>query len=147
MPATAPLAPTAALPSMPCSSSLQARDSSLVSEPCSSFSLSQDVADALYAAAEAKAAVLATQQQLSRAIEVLDQLVEAGVLPAMGLPTVSGFVIYRQEGRVSWSYPQSIKALEASLKKRKQLAEQLGEATQKRGNPFWTIKPTDEEIL
>ena len=105
MPATAPLAPTAALPSTPCSSSPQALVSLPVAEPCSSFSLSQEVADALYAAAEAKEALIAAQDNLSRATEALDQLVEAGVLPEKGLPTVSGFVIYRQEGRVSWSYP------------------------------------------
>lgn len=147
MTATVPLAPTAALPSTPCSSSPEALVSLPVAVPCSSFSLSQEVADALYAAAEAKEALIAAQDNLSRATELLDQLVEAGVLPEKGLPTVSGFVIYRQEGRISWSYPQSIKELEANLKKRKQLAEQLGEATQKRGSAFWTIKASDEGVL
>jgi len=109
------------------------------------FSLTQEVADALYAAAEAKEDLITAQERLSRATEGLDLLVAAGLLPERGLPTVSGFVIYRQEGRVSWSYPEAIKVLEAAVKKRRQLAEQLGEATQKRGNPFWTIKPATEE--
>jgi hypothetical protein len=106
--------------------------------------LSQEVADALYAAAEAKEALLAAQAQLGRATEALDRLVETGRLPETGLPAVSGYLIYRQEGRLSWQYPHSIKELETALKKRKQLAEQLGEASQKRGQPFWTIKAATE---
>ncbi|WP_162922795.1 hypothetical protein [Synechococcus sp. SynAce01] len=114
------------------------------SEPSPSpFSLTQEVADALYWAAEAKQAVLDAQANLQSATDTLDQMVEIGALPEKNLPTVSGFAIYRQEGRVSWSYPPAIKALEAQVKQQKQLCEQLGEAIQKRGNPFWTIKPFD----
>ena len=105
-----------------------------------SFSLSQEAADALLSAVDAKAALDAAKDCLARATAVLDQLVAAGLLIERNLPVVAGFTIYRQEGRASWSYPDSIKQLEVQLKKRKQLAEQLGEATQKRGQPFWTIK-------
>ena len=115
-------------------------------ESPSPFSLTQEVADALYAAAEAKQALIHAQKNLSCATEALDLLVAAGVLPERGLPTVNGFLIYRQEGRESWSYPEAIKVLEAAVKKRRQLAEQLGEATQKRGAPFWTIKSATEEV-
>lgn len=109
----------------------------------SSFSLTQQAAEALWAAVEAKASLEAMRQRLAEATARLDALVELGALPEKNLPTVGGFCLYRQEGRVSWSYPASIKELEGQLKKRKQLAEQLGEATQKRGDPFWTIKPAE----
>lgn len=109
-----------------------------------SFSLSQEAADALLSAVEAKAALDAAKDCLARATAVLDQLVAAGLLIERNLPVVAGFTIYRQEGRASWSYPDSIKQLEVQLKKRKQLAEQLGEATQKRGQPFWTIKESEK---
>lgn len=109
-----------------------------------SFSLSQEAADALLSAVDAKAALDAAKDCLARATAVLDQLVTAGLLIERNLPVVSGFTIYRQEGRASWSYPDSIKQLEVQLKKRKQLAEQLGEATQKRGQPFWTIKESEK---
>jgi len=109
-----------------------------------SFSLSQEAADALLSAVDAKAALDAAKDCLARATAVLDQLVAAGLLIERNLPVVSGFTIYRQEGRASWSYPDSIKQLEVQLKKRKQLAEQLGEATQKRGQPFWTIKESEK---
>ena len=109
-------------------------------EPPPSFSLSQEVAEALYVAAEAKAVLEDAKQRLEQATAALDALVEAGLLPEKGLPIVSGYTLYRQEGRPSWTYPAAIKLLEEQLKKRKQLAEQLGEASQKRGSPFWTIK-------
>lgn len=115
-------------------------DSSLEWESQPPFALSQEAAEALFAAAEAKAALEHAKQQLAQATEELDRLVEAGLLPEKGLPVVSGWNLYRQEGRPSWTYPPAIKELEAQLKKRKQLTEQLGEATQKRGDPFWTIK-------
>lgn len=109
-----------------------------------SFLLSQEAADALLNAVAAKAVLDAAKEHLAQATAVLDQLVAAGLLVERNLPVVSGFTIYRQEGRASWSYPDSIKQLEAQLKKRKQLAEQLGDATQKRGQPFWTIKESEK---
>lgn len=147
MPATVPSPAASAAPHSSYSSPSPEAPAFCSAAPPSSFSLTQEVADALYAAAEAKEALLAAQDNLERATQALDFLVETGVLPEKGLPAVSGFSIYRQEGRVSWSYPAGIKELEAALKKRKQLAEQLGEASQKRGNPFWTIKPTAEGAL
>lgn len=125
--------------SSPCCSPA-ALDSSLESESPQPFSLSQEAAEALLAAAEAKAVLEHAKAQLAQATAALDALVEAGVLPEKGLPIVSGYTLYRQEGRPSWTYPAAIKELETQLKKRKQLAEQLGEAVQKRGDPFWTIK-------
>ena len=125
-------------PSPSCSSAHAAS----FSEPESAqpFALSQEVAEALYTATEAKAALEFAKAQLACALEALDDLVEAGALAEKGLPIVNGFTVYRQEGRPSWSYPPAIKQLEAQLKEQKALAEQLGEAVQKRNAPFWTIK-------
>ena len=107
--------------------------------------LSPATAEALHAAARAKASCLKAQADLSTALEVLDQLVAYGQLAVSGLPVVLGFQIYRQEGRISWQYPEAIQLLEGNLKKRKQLAEQLGEAHSQRGEPYWTIKASKQE--
>ena len=107
--------------------------------------LSPATAEALHAAARAKACCLKAQAELSTALAVLDQLVAEGQLQVSGLPVVLGFQIYRQEGRLSWQYPEAIQLLEGNLKKRKQLAEQLGEAHSQRGEPYWTIKASKQE--
>jgi len=107
--------------------------------------LSTVTAEALHAAARAKASCLKAQAELSSALAVLDELVAAGQLAVSGLPVVLGFQVYRQEGRLSWQYPEAIQLLEGNLKKRKQLAEQLGEAESHRGEPYWTIKASKQE--
>ena len=141
-PAAGPVTPLSSISSLSCS---QAPLELCSASPSPlSFSLSQEAADALLIAVDAKAALEAAKENLAQATAVLDQLVEAGLLIERNLPVVSGYTVYRQEGRASWSYPDSIKQLEAQLKKRKQLAEQLGDATQKRGQPFWTIKESEK---
>jgi hypothetical protein len=139
-PQSAPGGPTSG--SLPSSSPALA-DFCLASDAPVSFSLSQQTADALWAAVEAKAALDQIKESYQQALFALDELVEAGALPEKHLPSVNGFTIYRQEGRLCWTYPDSIKGLEDELKKRKQLAEQLGEASPKRGKSFWTIKPAE----
>jgi len=107
--------------------------------------LSPATVEALQAAARAKASCLKAQAELRCALGVLDELVAAGQLAVSGLPVVLGFQVYRQEGRLSWQYPEAIQLLEGTLKKRKQLAEQLGEAHSQRGEPYWTIKASKQE--
>lgn len=144
-----PAADTTALSALPGSSVSSAVCSAAPPASCleaaspAPYSLSQQTAEHLYAAVEAKAVLEAAKEGYEQALASLDALVDAGALPEKGLPVVNGMTLYRQEGRISWSYPDSIKELEAQVKKRKQLAEQLGEATQKRGKPFWTIKPAE----
>ena len=140
--AAGPVTPLSSISSLSCSQAPLELCSASPSPQ--SFSLSQEAADALLIAVDAKAALEASKEHLAQATAVLDQLVEAGLLIERNLPVVSGYTVYRQEGRASWSYPDSIKQLEAQLKKRKQLAEQLGDATQKRCQPFWTIKESEK---
>ena len=140
--AAGPVTPLSSISSLSCSQAPLELCSASPSPQ--SFSLSQEAADALLIAVDAKAALEAAKENLAQATAVLDQLVEAGLLIERNLPVVSGYTVYRQEGRASWSYPDSIKQLEAQLKKRKQLAEQLGDATQRRGQPFWTIKESEK---
>ena len=113
------------------------------SDSSSASSWCQQAVEALYAAVDAKQAVLSAEQLYRQAIEQLDELVEQGLLIPENLPVVNGFAVYRQQGRTSWSYPESIKQLELQLKQHKKLCEQLGEATQKQGSPFWTIKQAE----
>jgi hypothetical protein len=123
------------------SSGLEPLDSCSASSSASSWC--QQAVEALYAAVDAKQALVSAEQLYRQALEQLDALVEQGLLGTENLPLVHGFVVYRQPGRTSWSYPESIKQLEAQVKQQKRLCEQLGEASQKQGSPFWTIKEAE----
>lgn len=83
---------------------------------------------------------------LTQSIEALDQLVQESGVP---LETIhhDGWILYRSEGRTTYSYPPAIKALEASLKSDKELAVALGTATAKVGQPFWTIKQSNNPLF
>jgi hypothetical protein len=45
------------------------------------------------------------------------------------------------EGRRTYTYPPTVKALEDGLKAAKRLAEANGSAEPKTGAPFWTVRP------
>jgi hypothetical protein len=109
--------------------------------PSTPWPLSSAAAEALFAAAEAKRNLLAAEDVLSRCTAHLSQLVDLGVLVPKGLPVVAGFVLFQNEGRRSFTYPEEIKAMEAGVRKHKKLAEQLGTAIEKVGEPYWTIRP------
>jgi len=104
----------------------------------------QVAVEALFAVTDARLALLHAEAIYKQGLARLDELVEQGLLATENLPAVNGFTIYRQQGRTSWSYPDSIRQLEAHVKQQKKLCEQLGEASQKQGNPFWTVKEAEK---
>lgn len=107
--------------------------------PSSSHSLpTLDVDDLLERITHIKATIKEQENLLSSYLDALDQLVESGEAD----PDLkwNDWHIYRQAGRKTYIYPQSIKDQEADLKQSKELAIALGDATVKVGQPFWTMK-------
>lgn len=109
--------------------------------------LSSAALEALHHAAESKLLLQRAEDSYRRSLSRLDELVSSGELPTADLPSIQGMTIYRSEGRLSWSYPASIRQLEQQLKQQKKLCEQLGEASCKQGAPFWTIKDSEKVFL
>lgn len=115
----------------------------LSSLPLPSVSSSQslltlDVEDLLERITHIKALIKDQESILAAHLDALDQLVENGEAdPDL---TWNDWHIYRQAGRKTYLYPQSIKDQEADLKQSKELAIALGDATVKVGQPFWTMK-------
>jgi hypothetical protein len=106
--------------------------------------LSSAALEALHQAADSKLLLLRAEDTYRRALAQLDALVSSGELPTVDLPPIHGMTIYRSDGRLSWTYPASIRQLEQQLKQQKKLCEQLGEASCRQGAPFWTIKDNDK---
>jgi len=50
-------------------------------------------------------------------------------------------------GRLSYAYPAPVEQLERQLKAAKEAAIQQGNASEKRGRPFWTIRPPSAPAL
>ena len=50
-------------------------------------------------------------------------------------------------GRLSYAYPAAVEQLERQLKAAKETAIQQGNASEKRGKPFWTIRPPTAQAL
>ena len=50
-------------------------------------------------------------------------------------------------GRLSYAYPAAVGQIERQLKAAKEAAIQQGSATEKRGKPFWTIRPPSAPAL
>ena len=75
---------------------------------------------------------------LASYLDALDQMVQNDQIETD--ITYNDWHIYRQPGRKTYSFPDSIKRQEADLKQSKELAIALGDATVKQGSPFWTLK-------
>lgn len=132
--------PSLSVPASPWAAPPQAN--SAAPSPLSSAAL-----DALHHAADSKLLLQRAEDTYRKALARLDELVDSGELPTVDLPTIHGMTIYRSDGRLSWTYPASIRQLEQQLKQQKKLCEQLGEASARQGAPFWTIKDTEKVFL
>lgn len=86
----------------------------------------------------AKAQIAHFQGILEQYLDTLDQMVQDHQIDSD--ITYNDWHIYRQPGRKTYTYPDSITEQERDLKQSKELAVALGDATVKLGSPFWTIK-------
>lgn len=85
------------------------------------------------------------EQQLEPLLESLSAAMAAGQLdPAF---SHNDWAFSHSAGRLSYAYPAAVAQLERQLKAAKEAAIQQGSATEKRGKPFWTIRPPSAPAL
>ena len=85
------------------------------------------------------------EQQLEPLLESLSAAMAAGQLD----PSFShnDWAFSHSAGRLSYAYPAAVEQIERQLKAAKEAAIQQGSATEKRGKPFWTIRPPNAQDL
>ena len=85
------------------------------------------------------------EQQLEPLLESLSAAMAAGQLD----PSFShnDWAFCHSAGRLSYAYPAAVGQIERQLKAAKEAAIQQGSATEKRGKPFWTIRPPSAPAL
>ncbi len=85
------------------------------------------------------------EQQLEALLESLSAAMAAGQLdPAF---SHNDWAFSHSAGRLSNAYPAAEGQIERQLKAAKEAAIQQGSATEKRGKPFWTIRPPSAPAL
>jgi hypothetical protein len=79
------------------------------------------------------------EQQLEPLLEALNSAMATGQLD----PSFShnDWAFCHSPGRLSYAFPAAVQQIEQQLKAAKENAIQQGSATEKRGKPFWTIRP------
>jgi len=79
------------------------------------------------------------EQQLEPLLEALNSAMATGQLD----PSFShnDWAFCHSPGRLSDAFPAAVQQIEQQLKAAKENAIQQGSATEKRGKPFWTIRP------
>jgi hypothetical protein len=85
------------------------------------------------------------EQQLEPLLEALNEAMAAGQLdPAF---SHNDWAFCHSPGRLSYAFPAAVQQIEKQLKAAKEVAIQQGSATEKRGKPFWTIRPPKTQPL
>ncbi|NBQ20409.1 MAG: hypothetical protein EBU30_01590 [Synechococcaceae bacterium WB6_3B_236] len=79
------------------------------------------------------------EQQLEPLLEALCEAMAAGQLDPSFSHNDWGFA--HSPGRLTYDFPLAVQQIEQQLKAAKETAIQQGSATEKRGKPFWTIRP------
>jgi ABC-type transporter Mla subunit MlaD len=108
--------------------------------PAEAVSAPSDAIDALLDEITAlKAQQKQLEQQLEPLLEALSEAMATGQLD----PSFSrnNWAFAHSPGRLSYDYPPAVQQIEQQLKAAKEAAIQQGCAIEKRGKPFWTIRP------
>jgi hypothetical protein len=85
------------------------------------------------------------EQQLEPLLEALSAAMDAGELdPAF---SHNDWAFSHNPGRQSYDFPLAVQQIEQQLKAARDAAIQQGSATEKRGKPFWTIRPPKAAAL
>ncbi len=108
--------------------------------PAPSVAAASAPVDALLDAVTAiKAQQKQLEQQLEPLLDALSESMAAGQLdPAF---SHNDWAFSHSPGRLSYAFPAAVQQIEQQLKAAKEAAIQQGSATEKRGKPFWTIRP------
>jgi hypothetical protein len=104
-----------------------------------------DLDDLLDAVTAIKAQQKELEQQLEPLLEALNTAMASGQLD----PSFShnDWAFAHSTGRLSYEFPPVVQQIEQQLKSAKEVAIQQGSATEKRGKPFWTIRPPKAQPL
>jgi hypothetical protein len=110
---------------------------------------SAPAAEAIDALLDAVTALKAQQkqleQQLEPLLEALSAAMDAGELdPAF---SYNDWAFTHNAGRLSYEFPLAVQQIEQQLKAARDAAIQQGSAMEKRGKPFWTIRPPKAAAL
>jgi hypothetical protein len=108
--------------------------------PAEAASAPSDAIDALLdAITTLKVQQKQLEQQLEPLLESLSEAMASGQLD----PSFShdNWAFAHSTGRLSYEFPPAVQQIEQQLKAAKDAAIQQGSATEKRGKPFWTIRP------
>ena len=114
--------------------------------PAEAASVPSDAIDALLDAMTAvKNQQKQLEQQLEPLLEALSEAMAAGQLD----PSFShnDWAFAHSPGRLTYDFPPEVQQIEQQLKAAKDAAIQQGSATEKRGKPFWTIRPPKTQPL
>jgi hypothetical protein len=112
-------------------------------EAASASSAVPDSAGAIDALLDAVTAIKAQQKQLEQQLEPLLEALNAAMASGQLDPPFShnDWAFSHSPGRLSYEFPATVQQIEQQLKAAKEAAIQQGSATEKRGKPFWTIRP------
>ena len=104
-----------------------------------------DLDDLLDAVTAIKAQQKELDQQLEPLLESLNTAMATGRLD----PSFShnDWAFAHSTGRLSYEFPPVVQQIEQQLKAAKETAIQQGSASEKRGKPFWTIRPPKTQPL
>lgn len=102
-----------------------------------------DGVDAIDALLDAITGLKAQQKQLEQQLEPLLESLSEAMASGQLDPSFShdNWAFAHSSGRLSYEFPPAVQQIEQQLKAAKEAAIQQGSATEKRGKPFWTIRP------
>jgi len=100
-------------------------------------------ADGVDGLLDALTAIKAQQKQLEQQLEPLLEALSDAMAAGRLDPSFShnDWAFCHSPGRLTYDFPAAVHQLEQQLKAAKENAIQQGSATEKRGKPFWTIRP------
>ena len=112
-------------------------------EAASASSAAPDSVGAIDALLDAVTAIKAQQKQLEQRLEPLLEALSEVMATGQLDPSFShkDWAFAHSTGRLSYEFPPVVQQIEQQLKAAKEAAIQQGSATEKRGKPFWTIRP------
>ena len=98
---------------------------------------------------DAVTAIKARQKQLEQQLEPLLEALNTAMATGELDPSFShnDWAFCHSPGRLTYDFPAAVQQIEKQLKAAKEAAIQQGSATEKRGNPFWTIRPPKTQPL
>ena len=98
---------------------------------------------------DAVTAIKAQQKELDQQLEPLLESLNTAMATGRLDPSFShnDWAFAHSTGRLSYEFPPVVQQIEQQLKAAKEAAIQQGSATEKRGKPFWTIRPSKAQPL